>query len=122
MLSASPHLVGRRVDEIACHQGRFGDPDDVCDVDALGRHEPDLGRLGFAVTSEPIAAERKGEHRQSRIVRRIGETVDAGRQQMGQCTRTKQIARPAVRIFEAEQHLGDPPFGVGQGETASRLG
>ena len=57
------HVVGRRVDEVARQRRCFRHPGDVGGIDAVGRHQPDVGRIRLAVTAEAVAAERKGKRR-----------------------------------------------------------
>ncbi len=77
-----PHVIGRRVDEIACKRGCVGDPRDICDINAIGGHQPDLRRIGFPVAAEAIAAEREGKRSQACVARRhVGEAIDPRRQQ-----------------------------------------
>ena len=94
------HVVRRRVDEIAGKRGGLGHARDIGDVDAVRRHQPDVGRIRLAVAAEAIAAERKGERRKPRVVRRIGEAIDARRQQARQQARVgtgRGIWRPRPR-------------------------
>ena len=78
------HIVRRRIDEIAGKRCGFCDSSNSRDVDAIGRYQPDVRCVRFAVAAESITAERKGEHGETRVVRRIGEAIDAWRQQTGQ--------------------------------------
>ena len=87
------HVVRRRVDEVARQRGRFRHPHDIGDVDAVGRHQPDVRRIGLAIAAEAVAAEREGERGEPRIVRRVGEAIDARRQQARQRAGPEQVAR-----------------------------
>ena len=91
------HVVGRRVDEIARQRCGLRHPRDIGDVDAVGRHQPDVGRILLAVAAEAIAAERKGQRGEPRIVRRVGEAIGARRQQARQRAGPERIAGFAGR-------------------------
>ena len=82
-----PHVVRRRIDEVARQRRRVGHARDRGDVDAVGRHQFDLGRIRLAVAAEAIAAEREGKRGEARIMWRVGKTIDARRQQAGQLRR-----------------------------------
>ena len=101
------HVVGRRVDEVARQHRGIRHAIDLGRVDAVGRYQPDGGAVSLAVAGEAVAAERKGERRQPRIVRGIGKAIDARRQQAGQGARPEQVARSRALVLESEQHLRD---------------
>ena len=61
-----PHVVRRRIDEVAGERRRIGHSRDIGDVDALGRHQPDIGRIVLAVAAEAVAAEREGQRGKAR--------------------------------------------------------
>ena len=107
------HVVGRRVDEIAGERRGLRHSRDVGDVDAVGRHQLDVGRVRLAVAAEAVTAERKGERGEPRVVRRIGEAIDARRQQAGQRAGPEQVAGFAARVLEAEHDLRDLPSAAG---------
>ena len=102
-----PHVVGRRVDEVARQHRGIRHAIDLGGVDAVRRHQPDVGAVRLAVTGEAVAAEREGERRQSCIVRCIGKAIGARRQQARQCARPERIARSGTVVLEPEQHLRD---------------
>ena len=96
---------------------RFRHARDVGDVDAVGRHQPDVGRIRLAVAAEAIAAEREGERGETGVVRRIGEAIDARRQQAGQRCRAGTDrgicwSRPRARTAPARSGRR-PPAGSG---------
>ncbi len=116
------HVVCRRVDEVAGERGRVCHSRDIGGVDAIGRYQPDVGRFGFAVAAEAIAAEREGEDREPDIVRRVGKTIDPRRQQARQKAGFEQVQEFAVALLEAEQDLRDLSVRGGQGEARSGFG
>ena len=63
--------------------------------------------LALTVAGELIGPQREGERGQPRIVRRVGEAVDAGRQQSGQLPGAERVLDRLVRRFDAEQHRGE---------------
>ena len=54
--------------------------------------------FGLAVAREAIGAERESERGEPRVVRRIGETIGAGRQQTRQAAGQERIARAVRRL------------------------
>ncbi len=101
------HVVRRRVDEVACEHRGIRHAADLGCVDAVRRHQPDLGAVRLAIAGEAVAAEREGERRQSRIVRCIGKAIGARRQQARQGARPEQVARSGALVLDPEQHLRD---------------
>ena len=92
-----PHVVGRRVDEVARERRRPR----RCGVRSSPSTLPgSSSRMSFslllAVAREAVAAEREGERREPRIVRRIGEAVGAGREEPGERARPEQVLAPVV--------------------------
>ncbi len=75
-------------------------------IDALRQIELDRARLGLAVAGEAVGAEREGERGKPRIVRLIGEAVDAVGQMLRQAAGQERILG-LVRAFEAEQHAAE---------------
>ena len=73
--------------------------------------------LRLAVAREAVGAEREGQCGEARIVRRIGETVGAGRQHAGQQARQEGVVVVLV-VFQAEQHAA----GAGQDQVRPGLG
>ena len=114
-----PHVVGRRVDEIARQCDRLDDALEVFAVNALRRIELGPQRLGLAVAGEAIRPERKGKRGQPRVVRIIGKAVNAIGQLLGQPPGEKRIVR-LVRGFEPEQDAAEPVL-AGQREILSGL-
>ena len=102
------HVVGRRIDEIARQRHAFDDARQIVAIDALRQIELDRARLGLAVAGEAVEAEREGERGKPRIVRLVGEAVDAVRQMLRQAAGQKRVLR-FVRPFEAEQHAAKRP-------------
>ncbi len=121
-----PHVVGRRVDQVAGEPDRLRDAGQVGAVEAgdeLKPHLLGLGlALGLAIAREAIGSERKSERRQARVVRRIGEPVGARRQQGGERARPQQILGLVVRVLEPEQHARQRAVGAGQQEVPAGLG
>ena len=89
---------------------------------SLDKQQLDVRRLRLAVAREAIAAEREGERRKARIVRRVGEAVDAGRQQSRQLARPERIAPFRALVLQAEQHVVDAAAGRRQQQALARLG
>ncbi len=116
-----PHVIGRRVDKVAGEECGVRYPGKFGGVDAVRRHQPDIGIVGLAVAAEAIAAERKGKRGKSCIVRRIREAIGACRQQSRQAARAKRIARFRGLFLEAEQHLRDRTVGRGQDQVLAGL-
>ena len=75
------HVVCRCIDEVAGKRGRVCHSRGIGGVDAIGRHQPDIGRVGLTIAAEAIAAEREGKDREPGIVRRVRKTIDPRRQQ-----------------------------------------
>jgi hypothetical protein len=96
------HVVRRCVDEIAQQRDCLDHAFEIFAVEALRQIEHDLARLGFVVAREAICAEREGESREPRVVRIVGEAVDAGRQLLRQTAGQEQILGVAA-ILQAEQ-------------------
>ena len=107
------HVVRRRIDEVAREICRFRRPTDLGAINAFGRHQLDLGGVSLAVSTEPIAAERKRERCQVCIIRRIGEMIAAWRQQTWQGAGPEQVAELTGFVIEAEQDLRDPAVSRG---------
>ena len=105
-----PHVVRRRVDQIAPHRDRRGDPLETHGVDARRRAEPRLLRRLRAITDELVGGEEKGERRGARIVRRALESVDAARQG-GELAGKKGIDAARARGLDAEDHARQPALG-----------
>ena len=78
------HVVGGRVGEIPAERYALDNATELVAIDALRNDEAYLARFRLAVSRELIRTERKCEGSEPRIVRRIGETVSARRQQIGQ--------------------------------------
>ncbi len=89
---------------------------------SLDKQQLDVRRIGLAVAREAVAAERERERRKARIVRRVGKTVDAGRQQSRQLARPERIAPCRALVLQAEQHAVDAALGGRQQQALARLG
>ena len=110
-----PHVVRRRIDQIAREENAVDDPGQVVAVDIAGQFQPDVLLVLLAVAGEAIGAERKGERRQPRIVRSVGEAVGPGREQV--CTAPpdgtgRGAGRPGVRGRRGPR--SSPPSGEGR--------
>ncbi len=104
-----PHIVRRRVDEIARQRHPFDDALQIVAVETLRQIEIDLARLGLAVAREAVQAERESQRRKPRVVRLVGEAVDAVGQMLRQPAGEKQIFG-LVGTFEPEQDSAEPAF------------
>jgi hypothetical protein len=74
-----PHVVCRRVDEIARERNALHDPGEILAVDVAGQLELDVLLVLLAVAIEAVATEREGKRRKLRIVRGGGEAIGARR-------------------------------------------
>ncbi len=94
-----PHVVGRRVDQIAREEHAFGETRDQRAVDALGQHEARLvlARGLLAVAVEGVGADRPriGGAGAGERGRDIGERIDAGRQALGERGERMRVAAGA---------------------------
>ena len=116
------HVVRRRVDEIARQADAFDDAGEVVAIDVAGQFQLQLFRVLFAVAGEAVGAEREGERREFRIVRRIGEAIGAGRQQAGQRPGRERVLVGGAGSFEREQDAGKAAVRRRQEEVTARLG
>ncbi len=73
------HVVRRRVDEVAREADAVDDAGQVFTVDIAGQLDLEVFVLLLAVAGETVAAERKGQGRQLRIVGRVCESVGTRR-------------------------------------------
>ena len=73
-------------------------------VDAVRNYELRAVRIRLAVARELVGAEREGERRKPRVVRRVGEAIGAGRQQAGQAAGQEAVLVGPVGGFQPEQH------------------
>ena len=112
-------IVGRRVDEVARQRHAFDDAIEIVAIDVLRQIETDVARLGLAVAAKAVETKREGERRQPRIVRLIGEAVDAVRQMLRQAAGQKAVGRLAL-AFQAEQHPAEALL-TGQQKVPSGL-
>ena len=92
------HVVGRRVDEVARQRHALGDARKLVAIDAVGQHQLHRLVLRLAVAREAIGAEREGQRRKPRIVRRVGEAIDAGRQNARQQARQERVLVGLARL------------------------
>ena len=101
------HVIRRRVDEVARERHAFGDARDIVAVDAVGHHEFRAVRIRLAVARELVGAEREGEGREARVVRRIGEAVRTARQKPGKAAGQEAVLVGPVGALQAEQHAAE---------------
>ena len=76
-------------------------------IELLRQIEPDVARFGFAIARETVSAERKCQRRQPRVVRLVGEAIDAVRQKLRQAAGKKQVPYGFVRGLDAEQNAAE---------------
>ena len=114
------HVIGRRVDEIAPERHGRGERLDPRQVDIAGRHELRLSVLFLLVAVEAISGERPAEQCERRVMRRVGEAVDARRQHARQLAWQKRVAKARRLAFEAEQNAGESALGIRQNQAAAR--
>jgi hypothetical protein len=74
-----PHIVGRRVDQIAGQCHGLGDAREIVAIDTVGQYQPHRLVLALAVAREAVGAERESQCAEACIMWRIGETIRAGR-------------------------------------------
>jgi hypothetical protein len=98
-----PEIVRRRIDEVARERHARGDARELGAVDAVGNRQLCPVRLGLAVAGELVGAEREGERRKPRVVRRIGKAPGAGRQQQRQAARQEAVLVGLGGRLQAEQ-------------------
>ncbi len=114
-----PHVVGRRIDEVAREGRRLRHLGDFGDVDTIRRHQADLGDVRFPVAAKTITAESEGERRKMRAIgSNIGETIDAGRQQAWQLAGPERIAEFGGLVLQAENDVRDLTVGAGNASQA----
>ncbi len=99
-----PHVVGRRVDEIAPHDDGADDPREAGGVDAFGRAKPRALGLWRDITRKAIARQKEGQRRRLRVRGRAVEAIDAGRQQRRELAREERVALARSMRLDAEQH------------------
>ena len=97
------HVIGRRVDEVARERDALDDAGEVVAIDAHRQFELDGFVFGFPIAREAVAAERKRQRSEARVVRRIGEAVDARRQKARERARAETVEVGIIRGFEREQ-------------------
>ena len=85
------HVVCRRIDEVARQRHALDNVLQFLARHALRQIELDRARLRFAVARETIAAERESERGKPRIVRLIGEAINAVGQMLRQPPRQERI-------------------------------
>ena len=98
------HVIGRRVDEVARERDALDDAGEVVAIDAHRQFELDGFVFGFPIAREAVAAERKRQRGEARVVRRIGEAVGARRQESRERARAEAVEVGIVRGFDREQH------------------
>src|SRR4029077_12961289 len=81
------HIVRGRVDEVARQRHALDNVLQLLARNALRQIALDRARLGFGGAGEPIAAERESERGKPRIVRLIGEAINAIGQTLRQSAR-----------------------------------
>ena len=94
---AGPHVVRRRVDEVAREIDRLGGARELGAVDAVGNFDAHLVRR-LAVADEAVGAERDRECGEARIMGRIGEAIGAARQHARERAGQEGIDRLALRL------------------------
>ena len=117
-----PHVVRRRVDEIACQEDPFDHAGEVFAIDIAGQFQLQFLRVLLAVAGEAVGTEGERERRQLRIVWGIGEAIGAGRQQAGQCPRRKRVLVGGPGGFEREEGAREGALRPGQEKVTARLG
>src|SRR5262249_40126098 len=119
---ARAHVVRRRVDEIAREGDAFDDAGEVVAVDIAGQFEVEVLLLLLAITGETIAAERKCQGSELRIMRRVCESVSPGRENAGEGPGAEQVLVGIFGRFEREQDPGQRALGRGEEKMAAGLG
>ncbi len=114
------HVVRRRVDQVAHQRDRLDHALQIFTIDALWRIELDVAAFRLVVAREAIAAERKRQGGEPRVMWIVGEAVGSARQQLRQLSRQKQVLG-VVGVFEPEQDAAQAAF-PRQGQIAAGLG
>ncbi len=117
-----PHVVRRRIDEVAGKVGCLRHSRDVGGVNAVRRHQSDIRYIRLAVAVEAVGAERKCKRSETGVVRRVGKAISAGRQQSRQLAGPEQIAGFAGLVLQAEYDLRDLAVGRRQRKARPGLG
>ena len=94
-------------------------------IEALRQFELDLVAVRLAVAREAVGAERDGKRGEPRIVRLVGEPVDAVRQQLREAAGQERVLRVASSPSMPEQHAAEMRFVVAlarQRQMAAGLG
>ena len=99
-----PHVIGRRVDEIAPHDDGADDPREAGRVDAFGRAKPRALGLWRDITGKAIARQKESQRRRFKVGGRVVEAIDARRQQRRELAREKRVALTRSLRLDAEQH------------------
>ena len=116
-------IVGRRIDEIAPEGDRPRDALDPRAVDAVGRDEARLRARSRAIAREAVEAEQEAERGEARIMRRIGEAIDAGRQKGRELAGQQRIAIARRRRLQGRTaRRRARPCAIGQDLAAARRG
>ena len=92
---AGPHVVRRRVDEVAREIDGLGGARELGAVDAVGNFDAHLVRR-LAVADEAVGAERNRERGKARVMGRVGEAIGAARQHAGERAGQEGIDRLAL--------------------------
>ena len=79
-----PHIVCRRIDEIAREKHAVHDAANLIAIQVGGKFELGCFLLLLAITGEPIRAERVGERGKPGVMWRVGEAVGVRRQQISE--------------------------------------
>ena len=116
-----PHVVRRRIDQVARQGDAFGNAAEVVAIDSVRHGQPHIARLALAIAGELIGAGREGQRREPRVVRRIGEAVDAGRQGVDQLAGPERVEHVAG-AFDAEQNAGELAVELRQQQQFAGLG
>ena len=114
-----PHIVRRRVDEVAHQRDRLDHTLEILAIDALRQIELDLAAFGLVVARKAIGTRGKGQGSEPRVMRIVGEAVNAAGQLLRQPPGEKQVLGVGG-VFEPEQDAAQAAL-PGQCQIVPRL-
>ncbi len=104
-----PHVVGRRVDQVAGEEHTFDHAREVGAIDALRHFECHRFSVGGAVAGEPVTGECERQRCKPCIMRRVGKTIGAGRQRLRQPRGQERVRGFVAFALDRKQDAGQLP-------------
>ncbi len=108
------HIVGGRIDEIAPENDTARDSLDPRGIDTVRNTQLRMIPAPFFVAVKAIGRQKPGERGKGRIMRAVGEAVEAGRQRRRQLARKQKIAGTGLDAFDCKEDSGDLAIWAGQ--------